>query len=57
MLDPCAVLLIGNWQAAESEQLTQQFFCHVACFKSKMLDPTYLVIEEMEPGDQACETD
>jgi hypothetical protein len=46
-------VLVGNWQAEESQQLSQQFFCHVECFKGKMADPSYLSIDEMEPGDQA----
>src|ERR1044071_6508952 len=50
-LDPCALVLVGNWQAAESEQLSQQFFCHLECFRTKMSDPSYLAIDEMTPGD------
>ena len=52
-LDPCALLLIGNWQAQESEQLSQQFFCHLECFRSSISIPSSLWIDEMEPGDQA----
>jgi hypothetical protein len=32
-VDPCAIVLIGNWAGPESEQAGQQFFCHVDCFK------------------------
>jgi hypothetical protein len=52
-LDPCAVVLIGNWLAPESHQLSQQFFCHLACFKRKITTPGYVEIDKMEPGDQA----
>ena len=52
-LDPCAVMLVGNWCAPESQQLTQQFWCHLACFKRSIKDPHNLYIEEMTPGDQA----
>jgi hypothetical protein len=52
-LDPCAVMLVGNWSAPESQQLTQQFWCHLACFKRSMSNPSNLYIEEMTPGDQA----
>jgi hypothetical protein len=52
-LDPCAVLLIGHWKGAEPQQLTQQFFCHIECFKQRLSDASYLAIDEMEPGDQA----
>ena len=53
MLDPCAVVLIGNWQAPEPEQLSQQFFSHFECFRRHLSDPAYVDIDEMEPGDQA----
>ena len=52
-LDPCAVVVIGNWRAPESQQLSQQFFCHLQCFKAKMAKPSYIDLEEMEPGDQS----
>jgi hypothetical protein len=52
-LDPCAVVLIGNWQAQESQQLSQQFFCHLECFRGKLSNSAYVSIDEMEPGDQA----
>jgi hypothetical protein len=35
-LDPCALILIANWQQPESEQAEQQFFCHLSCFKKLM---------------------
>jgi hypothetical protein len=53
LLDPCAVLLVGNWRAAESEQLSQQFFCHLACFRGKMLDPSNLALDDIDPEMQA----
>ena len=53
LLDPCAVVLVGNWSAAESQQLTQQFWCHLACFKRSITNPDNLYIEDMTPGDQA----
>jgi hypothetical protein len=52
-LDPCAVMLIGNWQAPEPEQLSQQFFSHFECFRRHLSDPSYVDIDQMEPGDQA----
>jgi hypothetical protein len=52
-LDPCAVMLVGNWSAPESQQLTQQFWCHLACFKRSITNPNNLYIEDMTPGDQA----
>ena len=35
-VDPCAIVLVGNWAGPEPEQAEQQFFCHVACFKKAM---------------------
>lgn len=32
-LDPCAIILIANWQKSHSEQAEQQYFCHLECFK------------------------
>ena len=52
-LDPCAVVLIGNWKAADPEQLSQQFFCHMDCFRSRLNAPRDLDIDTMQPGDQA----
>jgi hypothetical protein len=52
-LDPCAVVVVANWRGPESQQLSQQFFCHLQCFKGKMNDETFMDIEGMEPGDQA----
>ena len=37
-LDPCFVSIISNFDADESEQLEQAFFCHYDCFKQS-LDP------------------
>jgi hypothetical protein len=53
VLDPCAVVLIGNWQAPEPEQLSQQFFSHFDCFRRHLSDPSFVDIDQMEPGDQA----
>ena len=52
-LDPCALVLIGNWVAPASQQLSQQFFCHLECFKRQVTDPEYVDIDTMEPGEQA----
>jgi hypothetical protein len=52
-LDPCAVRLIGNWSTPESQQLTQQFWCQIDCFKRRITDPRNIYIEDMTPGDQA----
>jgi hypothetical protein len=32
-LDPCALVMIGNWKKPSNEQVEQQYFCHLQCFK------------------------
>jgi hypothetical protein len=46
-LDPCAVVLIGNWRQPESEQAEQQFFCHLACFKKAVEAHAPVEIEKL----------
>ena len=41
-----ALLLITEWEKPEDEQETQQFFCHLECFKTAMNKPNYLYIGE-----------
>jgi hypothetical protein len=55
-IDPCAVILVGNWQSSKpAEQADQQFFCHVACFKKAMwhnvpVEIEGLVADRIEEG-------
>lgn len=35
-LDPCAIVLIANWQGPEDEQRVQQWFCHSRCFNERV---------------------
>lgn len=49
-LDPCAVVLIGNWQQPEAEQAEQQFFCHLSCFKKAVEGKSPVEIEELAPS-------
>jgi hypothetical protein len=46
-VDPCAIVLVGNWAAAAAEQAEQQFFCHVACFKKAMWPNVPVEIERL----------
>jgi hypothetical protein len=39
--------------ADEAQHLSQQFFCHIECFKDQIGERVPLHIEEMQPGDQA----
>jgi hypothetical protein len=52
-LDPCALIIVGNWIAPSEQQLSQQYFCHLECFKAQIGEKHLLYIEVMEPGDQA----
>ena len=48
-LDPCAVLLIARWDRPDSEQGTQQFFCHIACFE-RASEHAHVEREVLEEG-------
>jgi hypothetical protein len=52
-LDPCALIIVGNWIAPSEQQLSQQYFRHLECFKAQIGEKHPLYIEEMELGDQA----
>ncbi len=30
------LIVISNYEKTETEQFTQQFFCHIPCFKNKL---------------------
>jgi hypothetical protein len=46
-LDPCAVVLVANWQQPSSKQVEQQFFSHLSCFKSRMWHNVPVDVEEL----------
>lgn len=48
-LDPCAIVLIANWQAPQPQQAEQQFFCHLACFKKTVGQHAPVEIESLVP--------
>jgi hypothetical protein len=52
-LDPCALILVANFRDDASRHLTQEFYCHLACFRSRMAQRAVLYIDDMNPGDQA----
>ena len=35
-MDPCALVIIGNWISPPEQQLPQQYFCHLECFKAQI---------------------
>lgn len=51
-VDPCAIVLVGNWAGPEQEQAEQQFFCHVACFKKAMWPNVPVEIEGLVADKQ-----
>jgi hypothetical protein len=46
-LDPCAVVLVANWQQPSSKQVEQQFFSHLDCFKNRMWHNVTVEVEEL----------
>ena len=46
-LDPCAVIVVANWQQAPSEQVEQQFFSHLECFKKSVENHAPVEIEDL----------
>jgi hypothetical protein len=50
-LDPCALVLIANRRAAESQQAEQQFFCHLACFRKIVERHAPVEIETLVPPE------
>jgi hypothetical protein len=51
-VDPCAIVLIGNWLSPVEKQAEQQFFCHVACFKEAMWPNVPVDIERLVADKQ-----
>jgi hypothetical protein len=48
-VDPCAIVLIANWSKPEAEQASQQFFCHLACFKKTVWHNVPVDVELLVP--------
>jgi len=46
-LDPCAVIVLGNWQQASPKQVEQQFFCHLERFKHKVENHAPVELEDL----------
>ena len=47
MLDPCALVVIGNWKRTAQEQVEQQYFCHLECFKRQVESHAPVDLEEL----------
>jgi hypothetical protein len=52
-VDPCAIVLVGNWRSPPQQQAEQQFFCHVACFKQAMWPNVPVEIERLVESKEA----
>jgi hypothetical protein len=35
-VDPCALIVVSRWHAAEAEQREQQFFTHAHCLLARL---------------------
>lgn len=46
--DPCALLLIANYEEAIEAQKEQQFFCHFECFRQILNNDGVLYIMETD---------
>jgi len=46
-LDPCAVLVIGNWRQSSEHHVERQYFCHIECFKRIVGHHAPIDLEEM----------
>jgi hypothetical protein len=46
-LDPCALLLISNFDKPREDQKEQQFFCHFECFRRMVDNDGIMYIMEM----------
>jgi hypothetical protein len=47
-LNPCALILIGNFDSERNDQKEQQFFCHFECFRKLVNDDGIMYIAEPE---------
>ena len=45
--DPCAVVLVGRWAEEPENQVEQQFFCHMECFRKAAGGNAALYIEDL----------
>jgi hypothetical protein len=46
-VDPCSIILIANWEKAQSVQAEQQFFAHLSCFKNTLWKNVPVEVEEL----------
>lgn len=52
-LDPCAIIVVANWQRSSAEQAEQQFFCHLKCFEGSLAPGASgsVELESLVPSD------
>ena len=46
-LDPCALIVVGNWKKGSDQQVEQQYFCHIDCFKRLVEQHAPVDLEEL----------
>lgn len=46
-IDPCSINILINWDKSRDKQYSQDFFCHITCFKKQILPTIPLYIEHL----------
>jgi hypothetical protein len=49
-VDPCALIVVSHWRAAEAEQREQQFFTHAHCLRARLHPDAAAVAEVLGPS-------
>ena len=44
-IDPCSINILINWDKSKDKQYSQDFYCHISCFKKQILPTIPLYIE------------
>lgn len=48
-LDPCALVVWNRWRRPEDEQMSQQFFVHADCLRSRMVESAATNAPTLDP--------
>lgn len=46
-IDPCAINVMINFDKEKEKQYSQDFFCHIECFKNRIAPMVSLYIEHL----------
>jgi hypothetical protein len=52
LTDPCSINVLINWDKSRDKQYSQDFYCHLVCFKKQIIPTIPLYIEYL-----GCEED